>query len=75
MCLVGMVVRRYIDFIILLIPTPLASALFLQQHPYLKKNVFRSFYYSIPKSNLHIINILYITVCKSFPHKYYIYGV
>ena len=26
--------RRYIDFLILLIPTPLVSALFLQQHPY-----------------------------------------
>ena len=36
--LVGVVVRRYIDFLILLIPTP-------QQHPYflfIKKNVFRS---------------------------------
>ena len=31
---VGVVVRRYIDFFILLIPTPLVSALFLQQHPY-----------------------------------------
>ena len=30
--LLGMVVRRYIDFLILLIPTPLVS-LFLQQHP------------------------------------------
>ena len=27
-CLVGVVVRRYIDFLILLIPTPLVSALF-----------------------------------------------
>ena len=35
MWLVGVVVRRYIDFlIILLIPTPLVLALFLQQHPY-----------------------------------------
>ena len=32
--LVGVVVRRYIDFLILLIPTPLVSVLFLQQHPY-----------------------------------------
>ena len=32
--LLGVVVRRYIDFIILLIPTPLVSVLFLQQHPY-----------------------------------------
>ena len=38
----GVVVRRYIDFHILLIPTPLVSLL---QHPYflfIKKNVFRS---------------------------------
>ena len=28
MCVVGVVVRRYIDFLILLIPTPLVSALF-----------------------------------------------
>ena len=32
--LLGVVVRRYIDFLILLIPTPLVSALFLQQHHY-----------------------------------------
>ena len=31
--LVGVVVRRYIDFLILLIPTPLVCS-FLQQHPY-----------------------------------------
>ena len=29
----GVVLRRYIDFLILLIPTPLVSVL-LQQHPY-----------------------------------------
>ena len=28
MCLVGVVVRRYIDFLIVLIPTPLVSVLF-----------------------------------------------
>ena len=41
----GVVVRRYIDFHILLIPTPLVSILFLQQHPYflfIFVNVFRS---------------------------------
>ena len=32
--LLGVVVRRYIDFLIQLIPTPLVSVLFLQQHPY-----------------------------------------
>ena len=43
--LLGVVVRRHIDFLILLIPTPLVSVLFLQQHPYfliIKKKVFRS---------------------------------
>ena len=34
MWLVGVVVRRYIDFLILLIPTSLVSVLFLQHHPY-----------------------------------------
>ena len=32
--LLGVVVRNRIDFLILLIPTPLVSVLFLQQHPY-----------------------------------------
>ena len=31
--LVGVVVRRYIDFLILLIPTPLVSALFCSSIP------------------------------------------
>ena len=30
----GVVVRRYIDFLILLIPTPFVFVFFLQQHPY-----------------------------------------
>ena len=41
---VGVVVRMYRDFLILLIPTPLVSVLFLQQHPYFfvhNKNIFR----------------------------------
>ena len=32
--LLDVVLRRYIDFLILLIPTPLVSVLFLQQQPY-----------------------------------------
>ena len=32
--LLSVVVRRYINFLILLIPTPCVSVLFLQQHPY-----------------------------------------
>ena len=42
----GVVVRRYIDFLTLLIPTTLVSALFLQQHPYFlfikKKSRYKS---------------------------------
>ena len=40
MCLVGVVVRKYIDFLILLIPTPLVSALFCSSIP-----TFCSFFY------------------------------
>ena len=41
--LLGVVLRRYIDFLILLIPTPLVSVLFLQQHPYFFVNFFKMF--------------------------------
>ena len=47
--LLGVVVMGYIDFLILLIPTPLVSVLFLQQHPYslfIKKFFFSFFIYS-----------------------------
>ena len=51
--LLGVVLRRYIDFLILLIPTPLVSVLFGSSIPtflFIFKNVFRScsstfFYY------------------------------
>ena len=33
MCVVGVVVRRYIDFLILLFPTPLVSALICSSIP------------------------------------------
>ena len=45
MWLVGVVVSRYIDFLILLIPTPLVSVLFcssISTFCSFKKNVFRS---------------------------------
>ena len=45
MCLVGVVVRRYIHFLILLIPTPLVSAIFGSSIPtflFIFVNVFRS---------------------------------
>ena len=48
MCLVGVVVRRYIDFLILLIPTPLVSVFFCSSIPtflFIFKNVFHSCIY------------------------------
>ena len=47
MWLLGVVVRRYIDFLILLIPTPLVSVLFYSSIP----NVFRSLYIAIVMAN------------------------
>ena len=46
--LLGVVLRRYIDFLILLIPTPLVSVLFCSSIPtflFIFKNVFRSYTY------------------------------
>ena len=40
--LVGVVVRSYIDFLILLNPTPLVSVLFCSSILFFKKNVFHS---------------------------------
>ena len=40
--LLGVVVRRYIDFLILLIPTPLVSVLFCSSILFILLNVFRS---------------------------------
>ena len=51
--LLGVVLRRYIDFLILLIPTPLVSVLFGSSIPtflFIFKNVFRS----CNNSNLYI---------------------
>ena len=44
--LLGMVVRRYIDFLILLIPTPLVSVLFYSSIPSHFFNCFSFFYYN-----------------------------
>ena len=58
MCLVGVVVRRYIDFLILLIPTPLVSALFCSSIP-----TFCSFFYIFSvtiKYTAHILIYTYI---------------
>ena len=51
MWLVGVVVRRYIDFLILLIPTPLVSALFAAFCSFLKMFLF--LYIIIEVSTMH----------------------
>ena len=53
MCLVGVVVRRYIDFLILLIPTPLVSALFCSRYPYFLF-IFKMCFVLVP---VHFCNI------------------
>ena len=45
--LVVVVVRRYIDFIKLLIPTPLVSVFFCSQHPYFLF-IFKMFFVLVP---------------------------
>ena len=46
MCLVGVVVRRYIDFLILLIPTPLVSVLFCSSIPTFCSFLYMYYIYS-----------------------------
>ena len=59
--LLGVVVRRYIDFLILLIPTPLVSVLFLPYFLFIFINVFRSFLYRV----LLIIRIHYFNTVEN----------
>ena len=57
--LLGVVLRRYIYFLILLIPTPLVSVLFLQQHPYflfIFKNVFLFMFQYFFKITFKVLN-------------------
>ena len=54
MCLVGVVVMRYIDFLILLIPTPYVSAVFCRMIP-----TFCSFFFVFRScSSIFLILIL-----------------
>ena len=59
----GVVARRYIDFlIVLLILTPLVLALFLQQYPHFfahLKNVFKKFLFFVPIPWLQSKNMYY----------------
>ena len=60
--LVGVVVRRYIDFLILLIPTPLVSVLFCrQQHPYFLFIFFLMFFVLVP-----VLFCIFILCIKKF---------
>ena len=74
--LLGVVVRWYIDFLILLIPTPLVSVFFYSCIPTfcsLKKNVFRSctslqpHLVAIPTSHTHLL----ITTPTSHTHTFH----
>ena len=49
----GVVVRRFIDFLILLIPTPLVSVLFCSSFLFIFKNVFRSCF------DTFVINVIF----------------
>ena len=61
----GVVVRRYIDFLILLIPTPLVSALFYSSIP-----TFCSFKFFFP-----FLSVLFCNLCNNFFAQYkHIYG-
>ena len=56
---ISVVVRRYIDFFILLIPTPLVSAFFLQNHPYFLI-ILKIFFVLVP--------VLFGNLCNNFFH-------
>ena len=63
--LLGVVVRRYIDFLILLIPTPLVSVLFYSSIPTFfsfKKKCF-SFFNYIDQHNCELILFRGIVLC------------
>ena len=58
----GVVVWRYIDFLILLIPTPLVSVLFCSNIPTFCSiflNVFRSCFWYVFVIKLYVLNIFY----------------
>ena len=67
MCLVGVVVRRYIDLLILLIPTPLVSALFCSSIPTFC-SLKKKFFVLVP---VHFCNKFYLIIfsCSINEHK------
>ena len=63
--LLGVVVRRYIDFLILLIPTPLVSVLFYSSIPTFcsfKKKVFSSCYLYSTVIYIYIVQYIIINI-------------
>ena len=54
--LLGVVVRRYIDFLILLIPTPLVSVLFYSSIPTFCSLIFKNVFYNYSGK-------IYIVIC------------
>ena len=57
--LLGVVLRRYIDFLILLIPTPLVSVLFCSSIP-----TFCSFFiYNMFQAVRRAVNVLNVSTC------------
>ena len=87
--LLGVVVRRYIDFLIQLIPTPLVSVLFLQQHPYFLKmffcivqspvhtycNTLCIVLYSHQSIHTAILSVLYCIVTSPYILQYSLYCI
>ena len=74
MCLVGVVVTRYIDFLILLIPTPLVSFLFCSSIPTFcsfKKMFFKIllYFHSLSLPVMYIV-VLYGRDCSCLYIKY-----
>ena len=63
MGLVGVVVRRYIDFHIFLIPTLVYICSFLQQHPYFLIKIF-----SVPVPVHFVIYLIFFS--RSINHRY-----
>ena len=65
--LLGVVLRRYIDFLILLIPTPLVSVLFCSSIPtflFIFKNVFRSLIMTTHSPNTESLRPLLACTCR-----------
>ena len=73
--LLGVVLRRYIDFRILLIPTPLVSVLFCSSIPtflFIKKNVFPSLLYTITQNKTYYSTQYYSTYVTTLSTWYHL---